>query len=102
MSGDVGEAARCEVSVGRVVGFCGRWKVFGEVGVHGRGLVGGLGKVVAEPAGAVNPGDFGADGLGTTDGSDIRTRSGELRCELRCFLAIIGLAGCADPCSGRL
>lgn len=98
---NIRESAAGEVSVWCVVFLGRRTDVRGQVGVHGSCLVGWLSEVVAEAARAVNPCYLWAYGLGASDGSNIRTCAGELRSELRRFLAIVGLARCTDSYSGR-
>lgn len=53
-------------------------------------------EIVAEPTRSIYPRDFGCDGLCSTNGCDVWARSGELRCELRGVLAVVGFTWCAD------
>ena len=88
--GEVGKSAKV---------FLGRWAdVFVQIGGDRSCLVIGTLKVIAEASGPGDPGDFRADRLSATDGSDVRTCAGELRRELWSLFAVVGLTRCTDAC----
>lgn len=88
--GEVGESAEV------VLGSCA--DVVIQVGGYRACLVCGASEVVAEASRAGDPSDFRADGLGAADCRDVGACAWELRCELWCHLAVVGLTGCADAC----
>ena len=91
--GEIGESA--EVLLG-----C--WgDVIVQIGGHRACLVIGAREVVAEASGASDPGDLRADGLSATDCGNVGTCAWELRCELWCLCAVVGLTRCANTCGMR-
>ena len=100
MGRDIGKSTAGEVRIWCVVFFRCRADVTGQVCTDSGGLIGRLREVVAETTRTGYPCHFRGHGLGTSDGSDVGTRSGELWSELRGFLAVVGLARGADACHG--
>ena len=100
MRGNIRETAVGEVGEGAKVLLRGRGDVLVQIGGHRAGLVIRARKVVAEAPGAGDPGDLGADGLGATDCGNVRACAWELRRELWCLFAVVGLTRCANACPG--
>ena len=91
--GKVGESAKIRL---------GGWgDVIVQIGRYRACLVIRALKVVAEASGASNPCNLGANGLSATDCCDVGARARELRRELWCLFAVVGLTRCANACGMR-
>ena len=91
MCGHIWKATVAAVEEGGEVCQCVFADVVFQIVFYGGRLILRPGEVIAKASRAGDPSDFGTDGLGSTDGSDVWTCAWELRCELGCLLAVIGL-----------
>ena len=101
MRGNIWESAIGEVGESAEILFGSCADMVIQVGGHRVYLVTRAGEVIAEASGAGDPSDLGADGLCAADGGDVGTCAWELRRELWCHFAVVGLTRCTHACGAR-